>query len=89
LIEARIAEQISQYMALSDREERQSWLASYFDAEYPTDLPDRKIVEDIVSGELLRGNFNSMFRCPACGRISIKDEYSDHWVFFAPESHKT
>jgi hypothetical protein len=61
-----------------------SWLASYFGRDYPSDLPKREVIEDIVTREL-NGDSIGVFRCPACHRVAIKTEDSDRWKFYRAE----
>jgi hypothetical protein len=84
--ERRIAEQVAAFTAVGDEPGRGEWIESYFDigAMYPTDLPDRKVIEDIVSREL-NHDFSAMFHCPACDRLAVYDRPSDRWVFYRPE----
>ena len=83
-IEVSIADRLVEFDGLGDAVRESSWLASYFGRDYPSDLPKREVIEDIVTREL-NGDFIGVFRCPACHRVAIKAEDSDRWKFYRAE----
>jgi hypothetical protein len=88
-IEARIAHRITEFLAARDGGNRAEWIESNFENGwlYPAEEPDRGVIEDIISGGLNEG-FTPRFRCPACGRIAMKDTEAGHWVFCSPERNE-
>ena len=83
-IESRIAEYAADFVSHRDEAARSAWLGSHFHERYPTEVPDRGVIEDIVSRELNDG-FIAMFRCPSCNRVALCDPQSKEWAFFRPE----
>ena len=83
-IEVSMADRLAEFVGLGDAVRESSWLASYFGRDYPSDLPKREVIEDIVTREL-NGDFIGVFRCPACHRVAIKAEDSDRWKFYRAE----
>ena len=83
-IEVSIADRLAEFDGLGDPVRESSWLASYFGRDYPSDLPKREVIKDIVTREL-NGNFVGVFRCPACHRVAIRAEDSDRWKFYRAE----
>ena len=83
-IEVSIADRLAEFDGLGDAVRESSWLASYFGRDYPSDLPKREVIEDIVTREL-NGDFIGVFRCPACHRVAIKAQDSDRWKFYRAE----
>lgn len=82
-VQRRIAEHVSTFAALPSPEERAAWERSFYGAEIGESSLD--IIEDIVALELNDG-FTAMYRCPACGRVALKGEDTEHWTFFRPET---
>jgi hypothetical protein len=80
-VEKSIADQVAAFLKAG--EAREAWITTYFGIEYSPDLPDREIIEDIVSRELLCCEWTSVFRCTICGRIALgPEDPSASWRFF-------
>lgn len=82
-IEHRIGKRISAFMKQCNEERVESQRSTFPSMELVSHSV-AEAVEDIVSAELNEG-FASIYRCPACGRVAIKDADSTAWRFFVPE----
>jgi hypothetical protein len=83
--ERRIAQQISRYLSLASDAERLAWQRAFRGASDSAEQTTPDVVEDIVGFELNEG-FVSIFRCPACHRIALRDADGGRWRFFRPEA---
>lgn len=88
-IEACIARRTTEFLAAREGGHRAEWIESSFEngSLDPADGADREVIEDIVKGGLNEG-LTPMFRCPACGRIAMKDTDAGHWIFYSPEHNE-
>ena len=57
--------------------ERKKWIADYFDAPYPTDLPNAEIVSGIFH-RVTNKNSAGVFHYPRCQLITMFEE--NRWV---------
>lgn len=86
-IESRIAELVEEFHGAGGGPSRAAWLAGHYGADPPAEIPDRDVVEDIVSGELNDG-FIAMYRCSACDRLWLRDPVKNEWLSFRPERNR-
>lgn len=68
------------------REERRgAWIGQFFSPEYPADLPDVEIVQDIITSHAGRRSL-SVAECDACGRLWVQRSHGENrYLSYAPE----
>jgi hypothetical protein len=76
--EERITRLLCDYVSSGDR---RAWIRANFEFPYLEDASDRDVISDVISREL-NATFVSVFRCPHCGRISMKGSEETKWKFF-------
>lgn len=64
--------------------ERKKWIDNYFGPQYPQDLPDDSIADEIL-GSLYANAMKTMYQCEKCGRIFIQKGESHRFTIFKPE----
>lgn len=64
---------------------REAFIAENFGPDYPKDLDNESIVLDLMPS-LASKHVLSMYQCPACGRLLLRNRKQPSQVlFFAPE----
>jgi hypothetical protein len=68
--------------------ERNHWIKNNFLPNYPRDLKDSSMINDIITGVLLEAT-QDVFEREICGRIAIEIGQSNQFKFFLPDSEET
>lgn len=69
-LRTRLSERVAEFIAAGS-EHREHWIEMAFGNDYPSDLSDAKVIDDLLSLNE-RGYFSSVAECPECGRIHVQ-----------------
>jgi hypothetical protein len=73
---------IESFLSVVESGNSVSWIQDYFGGDYPLDLSNSEVIEDIIA-KVSNSTGRSVYRCPECERIYVQKEfYSDEWACY-------
>lgn len=76
---------VRDFLAVRAGHQRDWWLKSFFSTEYPVDLDDADIIDDIYSKFAFEYGL-SVYQCPKCQRIYVqKRSFENRWIGYKAE----
>ncbi|MBI4747307.1 MAG: hypothetical protein HY774_02395 [Acidobacteria bacterium] len=76
---------VRDFLAVRASYQRDWWLRSFFSTEYPVDLDDAAIIDDIYSKFAFEYGL-SVYQCPKCQRIYVqKRSFENRWIGYKTE----
>lgn len=80
----RIEEVIDSLIESTKEGKRKEWIESQFGTQYPKDLSNTQMIDDIFTSRLADLK-QAMYQCEKCNRIWIQKGQSNQYVSFMPE----
>lgn len=73
-INVQVASAVRDFLAVRASYQRDWWLKSFFSSDYPVDLDDADIIDDIYSKFAFEYGL-SVYQCPQCQRIYVQKSH--------------
>jgi hypothetical protein len=80
----RFLNDVRAFLAASARGDRIQWLLTHFAPEYPIDIDDADVIDDIRTAAFSESG-RPVYKCPQCSRLYLRlMDYDNKWTPYDP-----